>query len=58
MYIKQLSLPFFTKKFSFINSQDSSHFGEINMQKLKELLPGRDASIDKICNYLMFKKEF
>ena len=41
-----------------INNQDSSHFGEINMQKLKELLPERNLSIDKICNYLMFKKEF
>jgi hypothetical protein len=58
MFIKQLSFPFFTKKFSFINSKDTSHFGEINMTKLKELLPGRNNSIDKICNYLMFKKEF
>ena len=58
MYIKQLSLPFFNKKFIFINSEDTPHFGEINMTKLKELLPGRNNSIDKICNYLMFKKDF
>jgi hypothetical protein len=58
IYIKQISFPFFTKRFSFIEPKESPHLGEINSHQLKNIFPKKNSSIEKICNYLEFKKKF
>ena len=58
IYIRQTSFPFFTKRFSFLEPKQSPHLGEISISKLKNIFPKKNESIEKICNYLEFKKKF